>query len=467
MELKKWDTYVKNEQDEIIKDTQQFLQIESVLDETTAKGLAPFGDGIREAYDWLLHKARTDGFQVKEYDGYAAHIEWGSGEEVVGILCHIDVVPGGDDWTSPAFSAQIRDEKIYARGAIDDKGPTMACYYAMKILKDSGVSLGKRIRLIVGTDEESQWRCVDHYFKHETMPTFGFAPDADFPIIYAEKGICDFHYTKKLSNKNGFIQSFQSGQRLNMVPDRANAFLHNIEAHEEELKKSFEQFLLKKDCKGSAETLNGLLKLTVHGVSAHGMEPNDGVNAGLLLATFLLDLSLNEDELAFFQPLVNFFLGDSRGEKLGFSYSNEELGNVTVNLGKMNYELGSHATIGLNVRYPKDAAFEEIKVNLDTGMGQYGFTGEIGSHGEPHMVDKKHPLVRTLSNVYKESTGEEAKLLAIGGGTYARSLDAGVAFGPLFPGQKDLAHQADEHIAIDHLLMITTIYTKAIYELAK
>ena len=134
----------------------------------------------------------NDGFRSKNVGNLAGYLEFGEGEESVGILCHVDVVPEGDGWYSDPYAAEIRDGKIFARGAIDDKGPTMAAYYAMKIVKELGLPLNRRVRMIIGTDEESDWRCVDHYFKHEEMPTVGFAPDADFPIIFAEKGISDF-----------------------------------------------------------------------------------------------------------------------------------------------------------------------------------------------------------------------------------------------------------------------------------
>ena len=113
----------------------------------------------------MLHKGEAEGFASKNLEGYAGHLEMGQGEELVGILCHVDVVPEGDGWTTPAYSADIRDGKIFARGAIDDKGPTMAAYYAMKIVKELGLPLSKRVRMIIGTDEESNWKCVDHYFK--------------------------------------------------------------------------------------------------------------------------------------------------------------------------------------------------------------------------------------------------------------------------------------------------------------
>lgn len=121
----------------------------------------------------------------------------GAGEELLGILCHVDVVPVGDSWTHPPFKGEVVDGKLYGRGAIDDKGPTMAAYLAMKMIKDAGIELDKRVRMIIGTDEESGFRCVDHYFTKEEMPTIGFAPDADFPLINAEKGISILDFSQK------------------------------------------------------------------------------------------------------------------------------------------------------------------------------------------------------------------------------------------------------------------------------
>lgn len=121
----------------------------------------------------------------------AGHIEMGQGEDLIGVLCHVDVVPAGNPatWTYPPFEGRIVDGKLYARGAIDDKGPTMAAWLAMKMIQDEGIELNKRVRMIIGSDEESGFRCVDRYFEKEEMPTIGFAPDADFPLINAEKAL--------------------------------------------------------------------------------------------------------------------------------------------------------------------------------------------------------------------------------------------------------------------------------------
>ncbi|MBU9713742.1 dipeptidase PepV [Evansella tamaricis] len=459
-----WLGEVKKREADLIKDTQCFLRIKSVLDESSARNGAPFGEGIREAYDWILNRAKKDGFVTKDVDGYGAHIEWGEGEELVGILCHIDVVPEGDGWTSPPYSAEIRDGNIYARGAIDDKGPTMAAYYALKIVKELNISPNKRVRLIIGTDEESQWRCVAHYFNKEEMPTIGFAPDADFPIINGEKGICDLEFSTFIPEKGGKVKSFYAGERLNMVPALATCKVSGVE--EKELVHEFTVFLNDNHVSGEYHVEEDGIVLKIRGKSAHGMEPEKGVNSGLILAHFLLaKLPLEGHEKDFFSILSELFFQDSRGERLGIAYSDVKRGDVTLNVGKLEFEKGGEGKVGINLRYPDGAEFSTLYESISSAFSDYHFIGKILTHEKPHAVDEDHPLIQTLSKVYEEQTGEPAKMLSIGGGTYARSLSAGVAFGPMFPGQEDVAHQSDEYISIDNLTRATAIYAQAIYEL--
>src|SRR5690606_22766935 len=186
-----WQEEVWKRKEDFIKDLQGLLQIKSVLNEEEAAADAPLGKGIKEALDYMLTLGEKDGFISKNVGNLAGHLEMGEGEELLGILGHVDVVPEGDGWTIDPYGGIIKDGKIFARGASDNKGPTIAAYYGMKVVKELGLPLGKRVRLIIGTDEESNWRCVDHYFKEEEMPDIGFVPDADFPIIFAEKGISD------------------------------------------------------------------------------------------------------------------------------------------------------------------------------------------------------------------------------------------------------------------------------------
>ncbi|KFN01819.1 dipeptidase PepV [Bacillus clarus] len=463
-----WTEEVAKRKDDLIHDTQQFLQIKSVWEEETAKEGAPFGEGVEKALSFMLHKGEAEGFASKNLEGYAGHLEMGQGEELVGILCHVDVVPEGDGWTTPAYSADIRDGKIFARGAIDDKGPTMAAYYAMKIVKELGLPLSKRVRMILGTDEESNWKCVDHYFKNEEMPTIGFAPDADFPIINAEKGISDIQVVQIGSEAKGGayeLVSFDSGRRLNMVPDFAEAVITG--EHVNELAKAYEEYLQTTKKTGKQIVEGNTVTLQVEGVSAHGSTPEKGDNAGLLLANFLNTVALDEKSASFTSFVTETFTGDTLGEKAGIAYQDDISGPLTVNVGRLSYTKENGGNLGLNVRYPVTTNFEETIEKLKDYVSNHGFEVADYSNSRSHHVDKDHMLIRTLQRVYEEQTGEKAELLAIGGGTYARSLKAGVAFGPLFPGKEELAHQKDEYIEIEDLLKATAIYAQAIYELAK
>ncbi|MED2489549.1 dipeptidase PepV [Bacillus thuringiensis] len=463
-----WTEEVAKRKDDLIRDTQQFLQIKSVWEEESAKEGAPFGEGVEKALSFMLHKGEAEGFASKNLEGYAGHLEMGQGEELVGILCHVDVVPEGDGWTTPAYSADIRDGKIFARGAIDDKGPTMAAYYAMKIVKELGLPLSKRVRMIIGTDEESNWKCVDHYFKNEEMPTIGFAPDADFPIINAEKGISDIQVVQNGSEeKKGTYElvSFDSGRRLNMVPDFAEAVITGEDVNA--LTVAYEEYLQTAKKIGESTIEGNTVTLQIKGISAHGSTPEKGENAGLLLANFLTTVSLDGKATAFATFATETFTGDILDEKATIAYKDEISGPLTVNVGRLSYTKENGGNLGLNVRYPVTTNFEETIAKLKEYVGTHGFEVADYSNSRPHHVDKDHVLIRTLQRVYEEQTGEKAELLAIGGGTYARSLKAGVAFGPLFPGKEELAHQKDEYIEIEDLLKATAIYAQAIHELAK
>lgn len=462
-----WMEEVLKRKEDFLKQTIELLNIESVYDESTITPEAPMGEGINNALTYMLELGEKDGFTPKNVDGYAGHLEMGSGEELLGILCHLDVVPPGEGWSHDPFDAIIKDGNIYARGAIDDKGPTMAAYYAMKIVKELGLPMNKRVRMILGTDEESQWRCVDHYFENEEMPTMGFAPDADFPIIYAEKGILDIEFKQNIESddkENEYkLISFSSGRRVNMVPDHARAVISGAKFDTE----AFIKHIADLGCEAHSFEENGFQVLTVDGVSVHGMEPDKGKNAGIALASFLNQFAFNKNASSFLTFIVDYFKGDSRGKNLGIAYNDDITGDLTINLGIMQYEDNKGGTFGCTVRYPVTTEIDSVIAKLTERGKVLGFEFNVSQNSTPHHVPKDHPLIQTLQKVYEEQTGEEATLLTIGGGTYARSLKAGVAFGPLFLGKPEVAHQKDEYAEIDDLLKATAIYAQAIAELVK
>ncbi|MBN8209486.1 dipeptidase PepV [Bacillus sp. NTK071] len=464
-----WQEEVLKRKEHLLDDLRGLLKIESVLDENNATDEAPFGTGVREALDYMLALGERDGYRTKDVEHVSGHLEFGQGKELIGILCHVDVVPAGNGWTTPAFEPDLRDGKLFARGAIDDKGPTIASYWAMNIVKELYPSLSKRVRMIVGTDEESSWRCVDTYFKHEEMPAMGFAPDAVFPIIHAEKGIADFEWNFPViegEDKGIILSSFHSGQRLNMVPDYAKAVCKGHQNTLADMKKSFEQFLGQHDLEGQASIENELT-LEVHGVSVHGSVPEKGINAAFRLAQFFENQELDQNGKTYIGFITKWLVDDFRGERLDVSFEDEITGPLTMNAGTFSYRNGEGGQIGINLRYPVTCQFEDVQKSFEKVTNPLAVTMNVIDHMTPHHVPKDHQLIQKLQHVYEKQTNDRAELLSIGGGTYARSLEAGVAFGALFKGKPQLAHQKDEYVEMDDLLKAAAIYAEAIYELAK
>ncbi|WP_335871324.1 dipeptidase PepV [Bacillus sp. 2205SS5-2] len=466
-----WMEEVEKRKEDLLADVKSLLQIKSVLDEENATDLAPLGEGVKEALDFMLQLGEKDGFYSKNVQNVAGHLEFGQGDELLGVLCHVDVVPEGDGWSVDPYSGDIKEGKIFARGAIDDKGPTMAAYYAMKIVKDLELPLSKRVRMIIGTDEESDWRCVDTYFQHEEMPSMGFAPDADFPIIYAEKGIADFDVVNQtVSNQldecpTYELVTFQSGRRYNMVPDFAKAVI-NIGVDPTVICQSFDDYVKKQKLEGSYYIESGQLFITLKGISAHGSVPNNGKNAGIALAAFLQTFDFDLNGQKYLLAISKWFFQDVNGEKLGVYFEDNITGPLTINVGILQYDKNEGGKMGLNMRYPVTFDLEQSIQKLEAVFISDGYKIINFTDSKPHHVDEKEELIVTLKKVYEEQTGEKAELISIGGGTYARSLAAGVAFGPLFPGREDIAHQKDEYMYIEDLLKATAIYAQAIYELA-
>ena len=454
---------VLNHKEDLLKDLFELLSVRSILG-TDITEETPFGSGPREALDLILSFGERDGYKTKLVENKAGHIEVGQGEELFGILGHVDVVPVVEaDWTSHPFKPEIRDGKIFARGSLDDKGPTMAAYYAVKLLDKLGVKWNKRVRVIIGSDEETGFRCVEAYFKHEEQPASGFTPDAMFPLVYAEKARATFDHKLKFvledGNYNYKLVKFNGGQVLNMVIASAKA---ELVGEVLDIKEKFENFLAQEKLEGEVEVGN-TIKLTLKGKAAHGSTPQYGINGATKLAEFLSTLGLDNNGKNFVDYIVEKLANDPFGEKLGIDYSDNEMGEATYNYGILEYDLENKVGIvSTDCRHPKKfdlvARLNGVKVNnIDI---------EVTSTKEAHYVPKDDELVTTLMDVYRKYTGDTKNdAFVLGGGTYARCLKKGVAFGLLFPGKEDTMHQANEYLEVEDLLLATAIYAEGIYKL--
>ena len=454
---------VLNHKEDLLKDLFELLSVRSILG-TDITEETPFGSGPREALDLILSFGERDGYKTKLVENKAGHIEVGQGEELFGILGHVDVVPVVEaDWTSHPFKPEIRDGKIFARGSLDDKGPTMAAYYAVKLLDKLGVKWNKRVRVIIGSDEETGFRCVEAYFKHEEQPASGFTPDAMFPLVYAEKARATFDHKLKFviedGNYNYKLVKFNGGQVLNMVIASAKA---ELVGEVSGIKEKFENFLEQEKLDGEV-TVEDTIKLTLKGKAAHGSTPQYGINGATKLAEFLSTLGLDNNGKNFVDYIVEKLANDPFGEKLGIDYKDNEMGEATYNYGILDYDLEKKVGIvSTDCRHPKKF---DLVVRLN-GVKVDNIDIEITSTKEAHYVPKDDELVTTLMDVYRKHTGDTKNdAFVLGGGTYARCLKKGVAFGLLFPGKEDTMHQANEYLEIEDLLLATAIYAEGIYKL--
>ncbi len=448
--------------DEMIKTLQQVIQIPSV--ETEAEPGAPFGPELARALEFMVEAGRALGLTAKNVDGYAGHVEVGEGDDLIGVLVHLDVVPAGSDWTYPAFGGEIHDGELYGRGTLDDKGPAVAALYGLKAIKESGIKLDKRIRLIFGTDEESGWLDLPYYFEREEKPRQGFSPDAMFPIINAEKGSTTFKIGASFAPTSGArVVSFQSGERTNIVPDRATAVVAGV--GEEAIQAALSGFSALPGASVSFEAGERGIVITAKGVSAHGAMPEEGVNAAVELATFLAMLPLPVDQLQFVQFMRDRLRNQYNGQGLGIGLRDEISGLLTANLGIVRWE-NDVAELAINTRFPVSFVGEQVHAGARQVVEAAGFTYTVISTGKPHHVAKDSPVVKVLQQVYQEETGQEPTAFAIGGGTYAKMMPEAVAFGPVFPGEPELAHQKDEHISLGNLMRCARIYVLAMVGLA-
>lgn len=446
-----WLSIAKKYQDEYVTLVKKLLKIPTVLEEYKPENKsAPFGKDIKKALDLMLKTGETDGFVVKNIDNYAGHIEMGEGEEILGVLGHLDVVPAGGKWHNSPFSAYEADGKIYARGAMDDKGPTIAAYLAMKMIKDQGIKLNKKVRLILGCDEESGMRGIERYLEKEKMPDIGFAPDAEFPLIYAEKGIYSFNLEGKF--EDDLIASLQAGERYNVVPDEC------VVVVKKNLQKEFIKFLQDTNTHGRVYKDT----YTVFGKNAHAAWPHLGNNAIYLMVSFLKQHTDN--------PIIKFIdkylSNDHLGKKLGIEVFDNEMKELTLNTGFIHYD-GVNAKLGVNIRYPKNYDFAKGQKKIIKAGEEFNLLYKEMGNSTPHYISPDDPLVKTLHEAYKRYTGDhDSKIMSIGGGTYARILKKAVAFGPNLPGKEDLAHQPNEYLVIKDMIVAAAIYAESIVMLA-
>ncbi len=411
---------------------------------------APYGAETARALDYFLELGESLGFRSCNLDHYAGYVEWGEGDKLIAVLCHLDVVPAGDGWKNDPWQAVVTPDQIIARGTSDDKGPAIASLYAIKALADSGFQPDCRIRLILGLDEESGMTCMKHYREHADLPDAGFTADAGFPTIYAEKGVLwlKLSVPHRELNPNSPLQltGGKAGERPNMVPALCRL---NWRFDSETSADGYEE-----------ETIN------YEGVPAHAAEPENGKNA---LAIAMQDAA---DKLAaadvphpFVKMFQDFFKHETNGLSLGIQCEDVS-GEITVNAGVLSMT-ADQSDMLIDIRYPVTQNSQQIISQIEKQLAPYGASLEIVDHMKPLYLPKDSKLVQILTDVYNTLTGEKSEPIAMGGGTYARTMPNIVAYGPGFSTDESTAHQVNEALNIRSFLAAAAIYREALQRLAR
>lgn len=444
-------TYIATNGDVAIASLQDCLRIPSVKDDGTVAPGAPFGKACADALTYTLDMCAAAGMTTVNLDGYVGYAEFGPKDaaEHVALLGHLDVVPPGDGWTDGPWDAVVRDGRIWSRGTQDDKGPTFAGVHGAIALLQSGAELRHRVRLIFGCDEESSWQCMEHYFgaAGQPMPKLAFTPDAGFPLYHAEKGSYTATVTRPLGATSEAIAGFTSGLRPNMVPDKAT-----VTSADESVISRLQAIL-----PDGVKTTDGGFQVT--GVSAHGGAPHGGVNASMLLARGLVDITGDEA----WKALVE--LCDCDGKGAGIDGRDDLTGPLTLNVGVVNIVNGLLEVV-INVRYPATWDESVLQRSWDN-LSERGWTLVQFDHTAPLHVPIDQEPVKTLLSVYRDHTGDMSAPKTMGGRTYATSVQpVGVAFGAAMAGDPEVAHRPDENISIERYLQCIRIYGDALYRLA-
>lgn len=433
MEQRNFKQLIEAHKAEFYQDLATLIEIPSVKG-PVADG-APYGVENKRVLEQIMKLAHSYGFSGEIVDDAVAYIQVGKASDYIGIAGHLDVVAAGGAWTYPPFELTIANGKLYGRGILDNKGPIFSCLFGLKLLMEQGYQLKQTLRILFGSDEESGSADIARYLAQEAAPRFAFTPDCKYPVVYGERGIINVVYETALSSEAlALISEISGEQDRSFVPDVLSC------------------------------QLDGRI-YAVSGKRAPSNAPELGNNAITLLAKELAKATTNMELKNYFQWLDESFHDQHFGQGLDMDWSDEISGILNVT----PYLLEKTQTgfkLGLSLRYP--VSFTEEMVLEGLQKAAYSNSTLTLVRSLPSLLtDKNRSEVAQLSKAYADVTALDSTPVTTTGATYARALPNTVAFGPSFPGQKGIAHNADEYMDESDLLLNMEIYMNAILNLCE
>jgi succinyl-diaminopimelate desuccinylase len=208
-------------------------------------------------------------------------------------------------------------------------------------------------------------------------------------------------------------------------------------------------------------------EMTVKGVPGHASMPEAAENAVSKAMALLRSMLAGHETRHPFVDFYNDTIGlRTDGSLLGISCRDKDSGSLTCSVGLLDLTPES-VSMTLDIRYPVTSDADSICAQIRRKCSQEGL--EIVSLRDipPLYIDKDSIFVQTLLSVYNAVMHTDVQPIAMGGGTYARSMPNVVAFGPNFTEEGDVAHQAGEYIRLEDLFLCREIYEKAISALVE
>lgn len=429
--------YIENHKDEMLKDLADFVAIPSISSDK---------EKVTEALEFALKLGADMGFRTENcLDGQVGVIEIGEGNETLGILSHVDVVPAEDldEWETDPFEAVIKDGRVYGRGTIDDKGMIIASLYAMKAVLEFGAPLKKKVQLILGTQEEVEWTDMDAYVANYKLPDYGFSPDGEYPICNVEKGVADFtiHFDVKDSICEGlYVTAVDCGVAMNSVPGKAVATLSNGEM------------------------------VTAVGKSVHSCQPERGENALFVLCDMLKEKCVSSNKLMNLIEAVTDAFRDVNGTGIGLCSESEYYEGEFVHRNAFSPTIfkasDGVATVNINNRFPYGVSEEKIYAGIKSFADKHDGVIKFYDSMPAVFVSTERPFLKVLADAYEEVSGLKNEFTLAYGGSYAKAMPNVVSWGPLFPGEEDTCHEPNEYIDINSMMDSAKIFALSIAGIA-
>ncbi len=429
-----------------------------------------------------LAKAFNLNFRNVDNRVYEISLE-GSGDEVVGIHAHADVVPvTPENWVLKdgtkldPFKVTLIGDRMYGRGTEDDKNGIVVAMYAMKVIKEEKLPLARQFKLLVDTTEETSGDAIPYYFEHNPTPQYNLALDGGYPVVIAEKGYGTVMATfprRKGDGSGAEIVAMTGGMATNQIPSASVATFVTDQPAElaASLQKAGAEYAKRNggDFEVAAKVEGKDVKLTVTGVSAHSSEPESGVNpvARMLELIHSVDgkIALKHNHITDAARYASDNWGlDYLGGKLGVGFADDFMGPLTTSLTFVGQD-DKAFKLAVNLRVPKGKSPETLKKEIADKLSAWDKHSKVAvdftySIAEPMYRNPEGEWVKALLAVATENLGMEHKFGTSAGATSVHELPNGVQFGLARPEVKYTGHTDNEFKTVDQFLLDLQIVTE-------